>query len=136
MSRYSLALVGALIPFVAQSADPPLEEIQVTATRWPESTFNVPVATNVLDREEIRAATPQTVMELLRGRAGTYYQQTTPGQAVVIVRGLKGSEVLQVVDGFRLNNALFRNAPNQYIALVDSQMLGQLAVVRGPLSAL
>ena len=83
----ALGLLGALGSTAVRAADPPLEEIQVTATRWPESTFNVPVATNVLDREEIRAATPQTVMQLLRGKAGTYFQQTTPGQGVVIVRG-------------------------------------------------
>jgi outer membrane receptor protein involved in Fe transport len=114
----------------------PLEVTQVTATRRPESAFDVPVATNVVGAEAIRASTPQTVMDLLHGRPGTYVQQTTPGQGVVIVRGLKGSEVLQLVDGFRLNNAIFRNAPNQYVALVDSQMLGQVEVVRGPMSAL
>lgn len=63
-------------------------------------------------------------------------QQTTPGQGVVILRGLKGSEVLHVVDGFRLNNAIFRNAPNQYVALVDSQSLARIEAVRGPMSAL
>ena len=132
---------GTLVALGALSTSPqlsaaPLEVIQVTATRRPESTFDVPVATNVVGFEAIRAAAPQTVMDLLRGRAGTYVQQTTPGQGVVIVRGLKGSEVLQLVDGFRLNNAIFRNAPNQYVALVDSQMLEQLEVVRGPMSAL
>ncbi len=119
----------------AQEAGP-LEVIQVTATRRPESAFDVPVATNVVGAEAIRSSTPQTVMDLLHSRPGTYVQQTTPGQGVVIVRGLKGSEVLQLVDGFRLNNAIFRNAPNQYVALVDSQMLRQLEVVRGPMSAL
>jgi TonB-dependent heme/hemoglobin receptor len=133
----ALALAWAPMPGLA-AADPaePLEVIQVTATRRPESAFDVPTATNVVGLDAIRASTPQTVMDLLHGRAGTYVQQTTPGQGVVIVRGLKGSEVLQLVDGFRLNNAIFRNAPNQYVALVDSQMLGQLEVVRGPMSTL
>jgi len=63
-------------------------------------------------------------------------QQTTPGQGVVILRGLKGSEVLNVVDGFRLNNAIFRNAPNQCVTLVDSQSLSRIEIVRGPMSAL
>jgi hemoglobin/transferrin/lactoferrin receptor protein len=132
-----VALACAPMPGLA-AADPvePLEVIQVTATRRPESAFDVPTATNVVDSTAILASAPQTVMDLLHGRAGTYVQQTTPGQGAVIVRGLKGSEVLQLVDGFRLNNAIFRNAPNQYIALVDSQMLGQLEVVRGPMSAL
>ncbi|HVF34333.1 MAG TPA: TonB-dependent receptor, partial [Candidatus Saccharimonadia bacterium] len=86
--------------------------------------------------ERIREAAAQTAMDLLHGETGTFVQQTTPGQAVIIVRGLKGSEVLHLVDGFRLNNAFFRNAPNQYIALVDGQMLDRIEVVRGPASAL
>ena len=132
----ALAVAAATAEDAALAETPPLEVIQVTATRRPESAFEVPVATTVVGLEAIRNATPQTVMDLLRSRPGTFVQQTTPGQGVVIVRGLKGSEVLQLVDGFRLNNAIFRNAPNQYVALVDSQMLRQVEVVRGPMSAL
>jgi TonB-dependent heme/hemoglobin receptor len=113
-----------------------LEQIQVTATRRAEAALEVPVAVTVVGRDEIRALGTQTVMDALHGEPGTFVQQTTPGQAVVIVRGLKGSEVLHLVDGFRLNNAIFRNAPNQYVALVDSQMLERIEVVRGPMSAL
>ena len=113
-----------------------LGAIQVTATRRPESTLDVPIATTVVTQDEIRARGGQTVMDALHGETGTFVQQTTPGQGVVIVRGLKGSEVLQLVDGFRLNNAIFRNAPNQYVALVDAQMLGRIEVVRGPMSTL
>lgn len=134
-----LALVG-----VAAAAPPPrrdgevrrLDEVQVTATRRAEATLEVPVAVTVVGRDELRALGAQTVMDALHGEPGTFVQQTTPGQAVVIVRGLKGSEVLHLVDGFRLNNAIFRNAPNQYVALVDSQMLERIEVVRGPMSTL
>ena len=129
-------LASTLSSVVPAHAMPELETVQVTATRRAESTFEVPVATDVIDRDDIRAAAPQTVMDALRGRAGTYVQQTTPGQGIVILRGLKGSEVLHVVDGFRLNDAIFRNAPNQYVALVDSQSLARIEAVRGPMSAL
>ncbi len=113
-----------------------LETVQVTATRRAESTIDVAVATTVVGRDELRRGAPQTAMDALHGKTGTFVQQTTPGQAVVIVRGLKGSEVLHLVDGFRLNNAIFRNAPNQYMALVDGQMLDGIEVVRGPMSTL
>lgn len=136
LSRSALVLAVLAITDASAQLAAPFEVIQVTATRRPESAFDVPVATNVVGLDAIRASTPQTVMDLLHSRPGTYVQQTTPGQGVVIVRGLKGSEVLQLVDGFRLNNALFRNAPNQYVALVDSQMLRQVEVVRGPMSSL
>jgi TonB-dependent heme/hemoglobin receptor len=137
IARYALPCAGALLllPSLVLAASE-LETIQVTASRRAEPAFEVPAAVNVVGREEIRTAAPQTVMEALRNQPGTSLQQTTPGQGIVILRGLKGSEVLHVVDGFRLNNAIFRNAPNQYIALVDSQALERIETVRGPLSAL
>lgn len=113
-----------------------LDRVQVTATKRPESTVDVPAATTVVGPAEMRALAPQTVMDALHGEVGTFVQQTTPGQGVVIVRGLKGSEVLHLVDGFRLNNAIFRNAPNQYVALVDAQNVDTIEVVRGPSSTL
>ncbi|MBP7419585.1 MAG: TonB-dependent receptor plug domain-containing protein, partial [Xanthomonadales bacterium] len=146
MNRCIATALLALAPStVGAAADPDPEPqrkerelgaIQVTATRRPESTLDVPIATTVVTQDEIRARAGQTVMDALHGETGTFVQQTTPGQGVVIVRGLKGSEVLQLVDGFRLNNAIFRNAPNQYVALVDAQMLGRIEVVRGPMSTL
>lgn len=113
-----------------------LDRIQVTATRRAEQVLEVPVGVTVVDAEDIARRAPQTVADLLHGEPGTYVQQTTPGQGVVIVRGLKGSEVLHLVDGFRLNNAIFRNAPNQYIALVDPLNVEQIEVARGPMSVL
>lgn len=124
-----------LAPMVAAGGDG-LETIQVTASRRAEPAFDVPVAAGIVTREEIRASAPQTVMDALRGQPGASLQQTTPGQGIVILRGLKGSEVLHVVDGFRLNDAIFRNAPNQYVALVDSQSLERIETVRGPMSTL
>jgi TonB-dependent heme/hemoglobin receptor len=131
----ALALALLLGPLPAVAADD-IDEVQITATRRPESALRVPVPTTLLGPEALRLLAPQTVMDALHGEPGTFVQQTTPGQGVVIVRGLKGSEVLHLVDGFRLNNAIFRNAPNQYIALVDSQNLDRIEVVRGPMSSL
>lgn len=113
-----------------------LDSIQVTATRRAESAHDVPQAVTVVSEAELRRRSGQTNADLLHGDIGTFVQQTTPGQAVVIVRGLKGSEVLHMVDGFRLNNAFFRNAPNQYPALIDPLMIEQIEVVRGPSSVL
>lgn len=135
LARIALGSLLWLSPLGATAAEI-VEEIQITATRRSESSFEVPSATTVVDHAELRDLAPQTAMDALHGEPGTFVQQTTPGQGVVIVRGLKGSEVLHLVDGFRLNNAIFRNAPNQYVALVDAQMLDRIEVVRGPMSAL
>jgi hemoglobin/transferrin/lactoferrin receptor protein len=153
LSVLVLSLASALIPVAAiaqtgdavescatsdaSCADPTtLDTIQVTATKRPESSLDIPAATTIATRAELAEAAMQTPMDALHGDVGTFVQQTTPGQGVIIVRGLKGSEVLHLVDGFRLNNAIFRNAPNQYIALVDGQSLDRIEVVRGPSSTL
>lgn len=128
--------LAAVLAGNAAAAPAELETIQVTATRRAEPAFEVPNAITIATLDDIRTAAPQTVMDALRGQPGMYVQQTTPGQGIVVLRGLKGSEVLQVVDGFRLNNAIFRNAPNQYVALVDSQSLARIEAVRGPMSGL
>lgn len=111
-----------------------LDGVQVTATRRQAAVLDVPPAVTVVDAEQLRRRLGLTVTDHLRGQPGTFVQQTTPGQGTVIIRGLKGSEVLHTVDGFRLNNAFFRNAPNQYIALVDPLALDRIEVVRGPMA--
>ncbi len=113
-----------------------LEEIQVTAGREEESTFEVSTGVTVVGPKEVERRAPEVLPDLLRGEEGVYVQQTTPGQGSPIIRGLVGSSVLHLVDGMRLNNAFFRNAPNQYLALVDAYNVERIEVVRGPASTL
>ncbi len=131
-SLVAVLLLGS--PAVAMALD--VEEVTVTATRAPRAASEVSVGVTITDQQAIERTAPAIAVDALRGRSGVYVQQTTPGQGIPIVRGLKGSEVLHLVDGMRLNNALFRNAPNQYVALVDPFMLSGIEVVRGPSPAL
>jgi outer membrane receptor protein involved in Fe transport len=130
---WPVAAAISLVCAPAAARDPSLlEEIQVTATRERAASHDVSQGVTLVRRDELAWHTPLTVVDHLRGEPGTYVQQTTPGQGIPVVRGLKGSEVLHLVDGFRLNNAIFRNAPNQYVALVDAWNLERIEVVRGP----
>ncbi len=120
----------------AHAQVPELEEVQVTATRSSRGADSVSAALTVVNEALVNDAQIQVITDALRGQTGVFVQQTTPGQGTAIVRGLKGSEILHLVDGMRLNNALFRNAPNQYLALVDPFTTARIEVVRGPLSTL
>lgn len=108
-----------------------LESVQVTATRTRKSIFDVSEAVSVIASEAINRHAPELLAEMTRGLPGAFFQQTTPGQGIPIIRGLKGSQVLHLVDGMRLNNAFFRNAPNQYLGLVDAYMTEHMELVRG-----
>ncbi len=106
-----------------------IDEIQVTATRRPVDQGELSTALTLILAEEVRSGKLTT--DALAANLGVFLQQTTPGQGAAIVRGLKGSEVLHLVDGMRLNNAIFRNAPTQYLALVSPATVERIEIVRG-----
>jgi len=110
--------------------------MQVTAGLQAESIKDVASAVSVITHDEFFTRPNALLPDLLRDEAGVYVQQTTPGQGIPIIRGLKGSQNLHLVDGIRLNTAFFRDAPNQYLALVDPFWADQIEVVRGPSSVL
>lgn len=129
---------SVVLQMMTASADEPLilPTMQVTASRSAADSFDVPTAVTVVGAAEIDRQVPQILPDLLRGQTGVFVQETTSGQGIPIIRGLKGSEVLYLVDGMRLSNAIFRNAPNQYAALLDPFNVERIEVVRGPSSAL
>jgi len=130
----AMALAGAA---AAQESGPvELDSMQVTAGRNPEPTLGVPQPVTVITREQIERQSPQVMTDLLRGQTGVFLQSSGPGQGIAIIRGLKGSEVLHLVDGMRLNMTFFRNSPSQYIALVDPYNITQVEVLRGPAATL
>jgi outer membrane receptor protein involved in Fe transport len=120
----------------ASGAATQLAKMQVTAGLRPEAVANVAAAVSVITHDEIFARANALLPDLLRDEAGIYIQQTTPGQGIPVIRGLKGSQNLHLVDGIRLNTAFFRDAPNQYLALIDPFWADQIEVVRGPSSVL
>ena len=107
---------------------------QVTATRRAIEASKVSVALTLIDSNKVRGV--KVVTDALAAEVGVYLQQTTPGQGAAIIRGLKGSEILHLVDGMRLNNAIFRNAPTQYLALVSPGTVDRIEVLRGTSTAL
>ena len=84
------------------------------------------VTKRALQERQVRS-TP----EALRWTPGVAVQQTAHGQASAYIRGFTGRRTLLLMDGLRLNHALFRQGPNQYLYTVDPESLAGLSVVRG-----
>jgi hemoglobin/transferrin/lactoferrin receptor protein len=114
-----------------RAEDTPVAELAVTAGGRGPPPLSLSTPVTLVNRPQPGAGI-RTVADLLSGQPGAWRQQTSPGQGALIVRGLKGSEVLHVVDGFRLNHGMFRNAPNQYLGLIDPQDVARVALIRGP----
>jgi outer membrane receptor protein involved in Fe transport len=131
----ALALSSVLvIPLPAPAAETVIDEIQVTATRRATSIRDISAGLTRIGEEAVDGEA--LITDALAFEPGLYRQQTTAGQGQVIIRGLKGSEILHLVDGVRLNNAIFRNAPTQYFALVPVGAVDRIEVIRGAAASL
>ena len=103
-------------------------------TRHPTSVEEISSALTLVEADAVRQQ--KLVTDSLSSTVGVFLQETTPGQGAAIIRGLKGSAILHLVDGMRLNNAIFRSAPTQYFSLVPISAVERIEVVRGSPAAL
>ena len=113
-----------------------LDEIVVSATRTPQTRFDVPFAVGTLSSRDLSEALIRTMPESLRDMPGIMVQKTAHGQGSPYIRGFTGYRNLLLIDGIRLNNSVFRDGPNQYWNTVDPYSLDRIEVVKGPSSVL
>ncbi len=129
MLRILFLCAAVAAPSFVAANDGAIDEVLVTATRRPASSEDISAALTLVDKEQ--ADRQKLVSDALADSVGVFLQQTTPGQGAAIIRGLKGSSILHLVDGMRLNNAIFRSAPTQYFSLVPVTAVERVEVVRG-----
>ena len=129
MRLFIPALLGLLFCADVAAEQDVLDEVLVTATRRTASTVDISSALTLVNSEAVREQ--KLLTDALADNVGVFLQQTTPGQGAAIIRGLRGSSILHLVDGMRLNNAIFRSAPTQYFALVPTSAVERVEVIRG-----
>jgi hemoglobin/transferrin/lactoferrin receptor protein len=114
-----------------------LDPVVVTATRLDQDVFSVPYTAHVVGRERfIEERAVRSLADALSETPGVLIQRTSYGQASPTLRGFTGFRTLLLIDGIRLNNAVFREGPNQYFATIDALTADRLDVVKGPSSTL
>ena len=110
------------------------ETVVVTASRTltPAPTLRDAV---VISRDEIDAAGPLSLAELLQRRAGIELRAVGgPGQPqTLFIRGAGSAQALLLVDGMRVGSATVGTTAIEHIPL---EMIERIEVVKGPLSSL
>ena len=113
------------------------ETLVVTATARPEMGLDLPFTVQSMDAEELTTGRwARSLPEALREVAGVMVQKTSQGQGSPYLRGFTGFRTVLLIDGIRLNNSVLREGPNQYWNTVDAHGLGELELVKGPVSVL
>ena len=141
MKSMSLAGIAGLATFGAQAQVPmaiPIQQasetVVVTATRAITATPTLRDAI-VITRDDIEAAGPISLAELLQRRAGLEVRAVGgPGQPqTVFIRGAGSAQTLVLVDGMRVGSATVGTTSIEHIAL---EMIERIEVVKGPMSSL
>ena len=113
-----------------------LDEVVISMFKKSEKTTRIPEQIAVVSAKEIQKFAPQTSADLLANVAGIKVQKSQFGGGSPVLRGMESNRVLLVVDGVRMNNAIYRKGHLQNSITVAPNMLDKTEVVFGPSSVI
>lgn len=108
-----------------------LDEVVVTANRFSSTIMNTPEAIRKLGSKTVLMNQSRTAPESMKLSPAVFVQKTSHGGGSPFLRGLTGNQILLLVDGIRLSNAVTRYGPNQYFNTIDIFSFDRIEVLRG-----
>ncbi|MCU0447011.1 MAG: TonB-dependent receptor [Microscillaceae bacterium] len=119
-----------IVYLVEKSYD--LNEIVVSASKFDEKRADVPQQVQVLKAKDLAFMNQQNLADVLQQSGNVLVQKSQQGGGSPILRGFEANKVLIVVDGVRMNNAIFRGGHLQNVITMDNTILDRVEVVFGP----
>ncbi len=109
-----------------------LDNVVVTANRWEENKSEIPNTIEVITPRDIDFQNPQTTADMLGMSGNVFIQKSQLGGGSPMIRGFATNRVLIVVDGVRMNTAIFRSGNLQNVISLDPNSLDYTDVIFGP----
>ncbi len=100
-----------------------LYEVIISANRWEENKLENPYRIEKIDMKEVSFLNPQTSADLIGSSGYAYIQKSQLAGGSPSLRGFATNRVMLVVDGVRMNNAIFRTGNLQNSISIDSSSL-------------
>lgn len=113
-----------------------LEEVILSVSRSAEKKIRIAEQVSVVTAAEINQLSPQTSADLLAVIPGIRVQKTQLGGGSPVIRGMEANRVLLVVDGVRMNNAIYRTGHLQNSITVSPTVLERTEIIYGPSSVI
>lgn len=112
----------------------PLEvhEIVVSASRWRQTTREVPIRIFTISPFQTNLESPQTTADLLGFSGKVFIQKSQQAGGSPMFRGFATYRLLYSVDGVRMNNAIFRGGNIQQVISLDPFTLENTEIFFGP----
>ena len=109
-----------------------LEEIVVSASRFEEKRKDVAQKIQVMKASELQFLNQSSSADVMANSGNVFVQKSQLGGGSPIIRGFETNKVLLVIDGVRLNNAIYRGGHLQNIITLDNSIMERVEVVFGP----
>lgn len=113
-----------------------LDEVILSANKTEEKKIDVPYTIKVIGRKEIEFSNQPTSADVLQNTGEVFVQKSQLGGGSPVLRGFEANKVLIVVDGVRMNNAIYRGGHLQDMITLDANMLDRTEVLFGPASTI
>lgn len=109
-----------------------LSELVISASRFEEELRDVAQPVQILKAKDLAFINQSTSADVLQSTGNVLVQKSQQGGGSPIIRGFETNKVLIVIDGVRMNNAIYRGGHLQNVITIDNSMLDRLEVVFGP----
>ena len=113
-----------------------LDEIVLSVFKNKEKSNRIAEQIAIVSQKDIQKLSPQTSADLLASIPGIKVQKSQFGGGSPVLRGMESNRVLLVVDGVRMNNAIYRKGHLQNSITVNPNLLERTEVVFGPSSVI
>lgn len=108
------------------------DEIVISASRFGEKRKDIPQQVQILKSRDLQFMNQQTTADVMTQSGNILVQKSQLGGGSPIIRGFEANKVLMVLDGVRLNNAIYRGGHLQNILTMDNSIMEKVEVIFGP----
>jgi len=108
-----------------------LSEVILSVARTASKKNQIAEKVSIINALEIKKKQPQTGADLLLLASGVRLQKSQGGGGSPVIRGFEANRVLLVVDGIRMNNAIYRSGHLQNAITIDPNAIERVEVVYG-----
>lgn len=109
-----------------------LDEIVISATRWNQTSRDIPSRISIISSQTVALQNPQTAADLLGASGEVFIQKSQQGGGSPMIRGFSTNRLLYTVDGVRMNSAIFRAGNIQNVISLDPFAIENTEVFFGP----
>jgi len=111
-----------------------LQEVFLVASKGKERRSRIAEQIEGISQKDIQKLNPQTAADVLADIPGIKVQKSQFGGGSPVIRGMEANRVLLVIDGVRMNNAIYRKGHLQNSITISPTQLERTEVIFGPSS--